>query len=762
MTEFLDAIATAFRNASQRPAVFDTEIRKRVGAWKLDSPVPAREILLAFAEHEAFRNASNVIVPLHGSEDSELTGEYVEFRPDTPGQDVVFYDFSAGEFQKVGLDYFNSCYPAWRLRYWHPDYTAPSPPSFVYESATASEPSTTQDQTTTTDPEPVTTTAEVEREDEIFRELRWSVEQEREAERERNRELYGRLSTEMYLSEKGGIPYLKAAGMDIDEYGQQAVKLELFSPEDHDGYPESLDIRSEFGIFPGNEVIIDSRSEHEAFPFEAEVLGIEGECLSLGIYWNRLAEVGPAEEVFEEPDKGIEFIVGQLMNPVPYDRELDAIEEIEADERKRDLLRGEREPGFAQTRSQEVRESNLNRFQYKAAQQAIRADDVYCIHGPPGTGKTRTLVELITALAKNGQRVLVCAHSNQAVDNLLIGGSTDEFADRSSLHHAAQQGEISVARVGENSSNSLVEDRYVENDRYQSDVVCATTSGAAEFGTDIFDVAVLDEASQASIPASMIPFSRAERLVLAGDHKQLPPFASTEQAETSEFEPSMFEELVTHYGTEISTTLRTQYRMNEAIAAFPNQAFYDGVLMHGSKNRDWTIGALDPLVAYDVEGEEGRTPSQSYYNEAEATVVAAEVETLLDKGAMASEIGVITPYSGQIGKIQSKVSQISMPTDDIKISTVDAFQGSEREAIIVSFVRSNETGASGFLTFGEEGPRRLNVALTRAKKRLVLVGDFETLATNAPDKHDEESAADVYADLREFLQERNLFRDPPT
>ena len=762
MTDFLDAIATAFRNASQRPAVFDTEIRKRVGAWELDSPIPAGEILLAFAEHDAFRNASNVIAPLHGVENSELTGEYIEFRPDTPGQDVVFYDFAAGEFQKVGLDHFNSCYPAWRLRYWHPDYTAPSPPSFVYESATTSETTTpSQEQERTMDAGPVETTAQVQRE-EIFRELRWSVEQEREAERERNRELYGRLSTEMYLSENGGIPYLKSLGMDIDDYGQQAVKLELLSPEDHDGYPENVDIRSKFGIFPGNEVIVDSRDDHEAFPFEAEVLGIEAEHISLGIYWNRLAEVGPAEEVFETPDGRIEFIVGQLMNPVPYDRELDAIEEIEADERKRDLLRGEREPGFAQIRSQEVRESNLNRFQYKAAQQAIRADDVYCIHGPPGTGKTRALVELITALAKNGQRVLACAHSNQAVDNVLVGRSTEEFADRSSLHHAAQQGDISVARIGENSSNSLVEDRYVENDRYQSDVVCATTSGAAEFSTDIFDVAVLDEASQASIPASMIPFSRAERLILAGDHKQLPPFSSTEQAESSEFEPSMFEELVTHYGSDISTTLRTQYRMNEKIAEFPNNAFYDDLLMHGSKNRDWTVGTLDPLVGYDVEGEERRTPSQSYYNEAEAAIVAAEIEMLLDNGAMASEIGVITPYSGQISKIQSRVAQISMPTDDIKVSTVDSFQGSEREAIIVSFVRSNETGATGFLTFRDEGPRRLNVALTRAKKRLTLVGDFETLATNAPGKHDEESAAGVYAGLRDFLQAQNLFDDPPT
>ena len=126
--------------------------------------------------------------------------------------------------------------------------------------------------------------------------------------------------------------------------------------------------------------------------------------------------------------------------------------------------------------------SRLNKSQYQAAHKALCATDFCCIHGPPGTGKTRTLVEIVRSACEDGLRVLAVSHSNQAVDNLLVGDSSETHVDQSSIHGLVSSTEITAARVGRNSSNNLVEEEYVGNDLYQSDVVCATMSGAHRFG----------------------------------------------------------------------------------------------------------------------------------------------------------------------------------------------------------------------------------------------------------------------------------------
>lgn len=753
MTEFLDALVRAFRKSPRRPAVFDSEIRRHVGLWRLAEPVPTDEILGAFSNHIDFQNATSVLVPLHEADSPELTGEFLEFQTDASSPGVVFYDFSVDDFTKIPTYTFSSTYPAWRIRFWHPDYSAETTPSFLYETAETSDSLVPTEGVS--DIKPISSQG-----DDFFRELRSFIETEREAERTAHRDQYERLSIDTYCVHNDGIPYLTPEEMEIDEYGQQAVVLRLHSPDDHEGYPRSLDLTDEFGVHIEDEVIVDVRGGEDGFPVEAEFLGIEGHSVHLGVYWNRIPHTTSAEEVFSSPGDRV-FCLGHLLNPITYDRELEAVNTIEETERKRAILTGAESPEFETTRSQTVREARLNSFQYQAAQQSIRAEDVYCIHGPPGTGKTRTLVEIIVSLAKDGCRVLACAHSNQAVDNLLVGESTEDFVDRSSLHHAAREGEISVARVGHHSTTPLVNDQYSENDRYQSDVVCATTSGAAAFGEDIFDYAILDEATQASIPASSIPFSRAETMILAGDHKQLPPYSASEHDEAEMFEISMFEQLLERFTGGITTTLRTQYRMNKAIAAVPNEMFYEGALKHGSRNRTWTAGPLAPLEAYDIRGNEQQTPSKSYYNETEVDIVTDEVQRLLDTGITAEEIGIISPYSGQVGKITAGLTSVTGDTDALQVSTIDAFQGSEREAIIVSVVRSNDQGYSGFLTFPEIGPRRLNVALTRAKRRLVLVGDFTTLSTCGPDKSQEQSAADVYGELRGYLKDYGALSSHP-
>lgn len=761
MQESLDALVDTFSRLDRRPAVFDREIRKQLGLWRLADPVPIEEIVGAFKQHGAFtQDGTKVVVPLHEQDSAELTGEFLVYRPDQLVPCMVYYEFSRGKLMRIPFDEFASTYPAWRLRYWHPEYTPPTPPSYQLGSIDVTDTESGPDaEVTAAASEEAALGDDVEPADDIVASLRSFVERERESNREEARNRFNRLSPKEFQRTAGGIPELVPAGIDIDEYGQQSVKLRIPS-EAVDG---PVDITGEYGIYPGSEVLIGALDDEPGFPVEAEVLDIEGRELALGVYWNRGGTTGTNETAFEL-ESGLCYSLGELLNPVPFDRELDAINIIESDDRKRGMLSGETTLSFQSSLDVAVDKGNLNNDQYQAAVSALRAEDVYCIHGPPGTGKTRTLIEIIKAACADGQRVLACAHSNQAVDNLLVGDSTADTPDESSLHAAVVDGDLSAARVGDNSTSSLVADEYADADSYQSDVVCATMSGAHTFGENIFDLAVVDEATQATTTATMIPFSRAKRLVLAGDHKQLPPYHSSERSENEEMDISLFEHLLGCYGEEIVTTLRVQYRMNQDIAAFPNQEFYSGQLTHGPRNRIWSLSTFFPLEAYHVEGEEQSTPGNSLYNDQEIDVVLAELSELLESGVNPGAIGVITPYAGQASKIRGKLATLDFDglRDSLLVDTVDSFQGSERDVIIISFVRSNPQGWAGFLEFPNEGPRRLNVALTRAKKRCVLVGNFDTLRTRSPDKKSHQSAADVYQRLYEHLDEVGAFSTPPS
>jgi hypothetical protein len=741
----LDAVHSAFLQLNRRPAVFDREIRKHVGKWRLTDPVPASDIIGRFKQNADFiLEDKKVILPLHEHDSAHLTGEFLIYYPDYVVPCVVYYDFAKEDLAKIPVEDFGASYPAWRLRFWHDAFTPPTMPEYLVGEEDITTESRAGDEVSSDSPLPNDGEALIE-------ELRSMITQQEIAEREDARNQCRRLPVQQFLAGRGGIEEVVTAGIDTDGYGQQLVKLRI--PDEMVDGP--VDITDEYGIYRDSEVLIASLDGLDGFPAEADVVGIEGRQLELAIYWNRGPD-NPELSAFEL-ETGNRFAVGDLLNPVPFDRKREAVDMISNNDRKRGWLSGSTAVGFDDGFDVSLSKSRLNKFQYQAAHDALSATDVFCIHGPPGTGKTRTLVEIIRAACESNLRVLAVSHSNQAVDNLLVGDSSDDHVDRSSVHGLVTTTDITAARVGRNSSSPLVETEYVGNDLYQSDVVCATMSGAHRFGEDIFDLAVIDEATQASIPATLIPAARAERVVLAGDHKQLPPYSAGEHSDDEEMVLSLFDHLVERYGEDIVATLRTQYRMNEQIAAFPNQAFYDGVLDHGQQNRQWSISSLPPLEAVHVEGTEEQSPGQSYYNEAEAEAVADEVETLLGAGVAPADIGVITPYSGQIGKVRSALAQLSgTNTGAVKVATVDSFQGSEREAIVVSFVRSNPQGFSGFLTFPNEGPRRLNVSLTRAKRRCVLIGNFDTLRTRAPTKDPDESCADLYQDLYDHLDSRGI------
>ncbi|MFA9518719.1 AAA domain-containing protein, partial [Halopenitus sp. H-Gu1] len=213
------------------------------------------------------------------------------------------------------------------------------------------------------------------------------------------------------------------------------------------------------------------------------------------------------------------------------------------------------------------------------------------MHGPPGTGKTRTLTAVIQSAVESGQRVLVCAHSNQAVDNLIAGESSANDPDEDSLHGIIQTEGYRLSRIGRRDqiTSRVVSTHYADEETDRAQIVATTTNSADRLDLARFSLIVVDEATQASIPAAAVPFKFGSKLVLAGDHKQLPPYHSGENASDEAFYPSLFEHLLDRFGDDAKTTLRRQYRMHRSIANFSNKEFYDGLLLHGEANKSATL-----------------------------------------------------------------------------------------------------------------------------------------------------------------------------
>jgi predicted DNA helicase len=305
-----------------------------------------------------------------------------------------------------------------------------------------------------------------------------------------------------------------------------------------------------------------------------------------------------------------------------------------------------------------------------------------------------------------------------------------------------------------------LEERIAREIIREADVVLTTNSSAGlevvDYGS--YDVAVIDEATQATIPSVLIPINRARRFVLAGDHKQLPPTILSEKAK--ELSKTLFEGLIERYPGK-SEMLTVQYRMNERLMEFPSREFYDGRIEADESVKHITLADLgvkspeegdawaevlkpeNVLVFIDTSRREDRFERQRYGSESrenplEATLVKEAVGGLLRIGVRPEWIGVISPYDDQRDLIGSLLPE------EIEVKTVDGYQGREKEVIILSFVRSNRKGELGFL----KDLRRLNVSLTRAKRKLILIGDSSTL-----------SAHPTYRRLVEFVRERETVVD---
>ena len=520
------------------------------------------------------------------------------------------------------------------------------------------------------------------------------------------------------------------------------------------------------------------------------------------------------------------------VNDITYQRMQDALGQLPTADgalaHLRDVCVGAADPSEAAPATvDDWHNPALNDSQQDAVRAALGTDDVHLIHGPPGTGKTTTAVELIQQCVDRGASVLATAASNTAVDTMLgmlVGQGVDavrlghparvtealhahtldvriednETYQRSQavreeafdvldeqddytvpsgrwrrgmsdekIRELAEEGRGSRGvpaekveemaewlRLREEADELFDEAERLEQDAVDevleaADVVCTTnsTAGSDRMGDCTFDTLVIDEATQATAPSCWIPMTHAERAILVGDHKQLPPTIQNEEAARKGLRYTLFERLAKHHETTpdapgtIRSLLRTQHRMHGTIMGFSSRRFYDGRLRAADAVRTHTLAGLGvstdalsgpeaeildpaaPLVFVDTTAlnapELQRRGSHSRENPREAEIVTRLARTLLTAGVGPSQIAVIAPYDDQVDRLDG-----ALGVEGLEVDTVDGFQGREKEVVLVSLVRSNDRGEIGFLN----EPRRFNVALTRARRKAVVVGDASTVA----------------------------------
>ncbi|XP_069821859.1 DNA-binding protein SMUBP-2 isoform X2 [Dendropsophus ebraccatus] len=439
------------------------------------------------------------------------------------------------------------------------------------------------------------------------------------------------------------------------------------------------------------------------------------------------------------------------------------------------------------TRPVEFFNPDLDSSQKEAVVFSLNQREVAIIHGPPGTGKTTTVVEIVLQAVKQGLKVLCCAPSNVAVDNLverlalykekvLRLGHPARLLE--SLQHHSLDAVLArsdnaqlVADIRKDIDLTFAKMRKLQNRDEKSgfkteiralrkelkereeaamietlktaNVILATNTGASLDGPlkllpeNYFDLVVIDECAQALEASCWIALLQAKKCILAGDHKQLPPTIISHKAAAKGLSLSLMERIIEKYEDRVVKMLTVQYRMHDCIMQWASHALYGGKLESHSSVAQHLLKDLPgvtttdetsiPLLLIDTAHcglfEIDIEDEQSKGNPGEVRLVDLHVQALTSAGLKSRDIAVIAPYNLQVDLLRQSLRQ---RYPDLEIKSVDGFQGREKEAVILSFVRSNAKGEVGFLA--EE--RRINVAVTRARRHVAVICDSHTVGNN--------------------------------
>jgi DNA replication ATP-dependent helicase Dna2 len=563
------------------------------------------------------------------------------------------------------------------------------------------------------------------------------------------------------------------------EAGTAIQGLEPTSPAtiEKDGWAQTFRCRNASELREGDEILLSNGNPITGEVVTGTLLKVSSEAVTV---WTR--------EKIAHPD-----LIDRYDNDLVHIRTQQNLLRwwLQAETHTHDLVARKVRPRFIEQHL--PRRIDFNREQNLAVERAIQMQDYLLIHGPPGTGKTSVIAEIVKQLTARGQRVLLAAFTNQAVDNMLKRLNREGFHHYIRLGHERSVEESIQPHLLKTLAGETPEPEQVRELLRNSAVVASTTatwssdkytppspSTNDELVEDtglFFDVAIIDEAGQLTVPAILGALRFVRRFILVGDEQQLPPLVLSK---TTEPEPpeestakqvkwklseSLFsilkrydEEYVQAHSMAMSACvpLRTQYRMNQWISNFSSTVFYNRQLVAHtsvahrylafprsvqSKNKanytilDKILDPAHPLVFVDVGTEvqmEGDTETKT--SNAEAREVRAIVGELLARGIVEQDIGIIAPYRAQVANIRRHLFSSAIEegwqglasNSPLSVDTVDRFQGGERMVIIMSFATSREPAASPRRDF-LVNPNRLNVALTRAQRKLILVGSMSAL-----------------------------------
>ena len=470
------------------------------------------------------------------------------------------------------------------------------------------------------------------------------------------------------------------------------------------------------------------------------------------------------------------------------------------------VLTGEK-PATFETAVPHFSSTVLNDSQQAAVSRILSANELAIVHGPPGTGKTTTLVQAVKALIQQDHRqVLVVAPSNTAVDllseklsdeglNVLRVGNPARVSDRlmaltldsrmaehssmkeikkmkkqaNELRNMAHKYKRNFGKAEREQRKALFDEahriikdvekteQYITNDLLsRAQVITATLVGANHYTVRHlkYHTVVIDEAGQALEPACWIPILKAQKLVLAGDHCQLPPTIKSEEAARNGLSTTLLEKCVNLHPNAV-VLLEEQYRMHEMIMGYSSGVFYQNRLKaHASVAGHLLFDTDSPMVFVDTAGcgfdEKAEGTSTSNSEEAafvfkHLTQLAAALSTHYQPHNFPS-IAVISPYRQQIQLLKEQLrhsTPLHVYGDKISVNTIDSFQGQERDIVYISMTRSNSESRIGFLS----DIRRMNVAMTRARKKLVVIGDSATL-----------SQFPFYANFIAYAEQQNAYQ----